>query len=334
MREILRLSEAITAGAFTHPLKNLTIIAPPAKILSLPADTYDFVTSDKGRYDALRRANKKVDFQFPERIENALIFATRSKTETLSHIGEALARIAQGGLILLDGQKKDSIETLHKNLKSLNIKIECYIKSHGRLIWFHAPEAPDHAQKWRFEGQEKRQEMGFVTQPGVFSERKIDAGSDFLIKTLKKTSYINVLRGVSADFGAGWGYISWHILKQCPDIEALHLIEINKKALNAAKANINDPRAVFDWRDLRDDPAQRFDFIIMNPPFHQTRSPDPELGRLFISRARLGLRPEGVLFMVANRHLPYEQDLDRAFKNWKILAQNNQYKIFEARKPV
>ena len=50
--------------------------------------------------------------------------------------------------------------------------------------------------------------------------------------------------------------------------------------------------------------------MIMNPPFHQGRAAEPDLGAAFIAAAARILKPHGRLMMVANRQLPYEAALD------------------------
>jgi 16S rRNA (guanine1207-N2)-methyltransferase len=72
----------------------------------------------------------------------------------------------------------------------------------------------------------------------------------------------------------------------------------------------------------------------MNPPFHVGRASDPSLGRTFIASAAKMLAGHGKLWMVANRHLPYEQALKDAFRNVDVIAQNNAFKVFHATRPL
>ena len=59
--------------------------------------------------------------------------------------------------------------------------------------------------------------------------------------------------------------------------------------------------------------AAVMDAVVMNPPFHEGRKADPELGQAFIEAAAGMLGAKGKLYMVANRHLPYEETLERLF---------------------
>lgn len=71
----------------------------------------------------------------------------------------------------------------------------------------------------------------------------------------------------------------------------------------------------------------------MNPPFHIGRASDPELGRAFIRAAARMLSPRGQLYMVANRHLPYEGDLAAAYGEVREIGGDNRFKIVQAARP-
>jgi len=70
----------------------------------------------------------------------------------------------------------------------------------------------------------------------------------------------------------------------------------------------------------------------MNPPFHDTGVEDKALGQTFIRRAHAMLRKGGILWMVANRHLPYEAVLAEQFRHVAPRGDGKGFKIYEARK--
>ena len=51
-----------------------------------------------------------------------------------------------------------------------------------------------------------------------------------------------------------------------------------------------------------------------------------------IRRAAAVIRPGGVCWLVANRHLPYEQVLAEAFKSVRLDIEAGGYKVYEARR--
>ena len=73
--------------------------------------------------------------------------------------------------------------------------------------------------------------------------------------------------------------------------------------------------------------------MISNPPFHQGRAAEPDLGAAFIAAAARILKPAGRLLMVANRQLPYEATLDAAFRHWEKLSEDGAYKVMAAERP-
>ena len=165
-----------------------------------------------------------------------------------------------------------------------------------------------------------------MTFPGAFSADGIDKGSALLAQ------HLPALAGKVADLGAGWGYLSGKVLGS-DKVTSLDMIEADHNALDAAKLNITDPRAVMHWADMARFQGGPYDAIISNPPFHTTRTPTPELGQMFISRAAELLAPKGQFWMVANRNLPYEQTLDTLFSQVDTIAQTGGFKVIRARRP-
>ena len=57
------------------------------------------------------------------------------------------------------------------------------------------------------------------------------------------------------------------------------------------------------------------------------------LGAKFIATAARALKPEGELWIVANRHLPYEQVLEEAFMEKRLVVQEGSFKVLWAKGP-
>uniref|UniRef100_A0AAN0MCT1 Class I SAM-dependent methyltransferase n=1 Tax=Yoonia rhodophyticola TaxID=3137370 RepID=A0AAN0MCT1_9RHOB len=169
---------------------------------------------------------------------------------------------------------------------------------------------------------------GYFTTAGVFSDGAIDRGSALLADALPSK-----LPGRMADLGAGWGYLAAPVLQR-DGVAALDLIEAEALSLACARLNVSDPRAQFHWADATQfRPDAPYDGIVMNPPFHVSRTADPGLGRAFIQSASRMLTPNGKLWMVANKHLPYETTLSECFRNVDIIAGDAAFKVFHATKP-
>ncbi|QDH74753.1 class I SAM-dependent methyltransferase [Brevundimonas sp. M20] len=162
------------------------------------------------------------------------------------------------------------------------------------------------------------------SQPGVFAWDRIDPGSALLAQTLPP------LKGLGADLGCGYGALATVVLRS-PAVTALRLYDLDRRAVEAARRNVEDGRAVIEQADVRNLPTEGdLDFIVTNPPFHDGGAEDKRLGQTFIRQAAGMLKKGGTLWLVANRHLPYEAELNEAFKRVRMVADTGGYKVFEA----
>jgi 16S rRNA (guanine1207-N2)-methyltransferase len=168
-------------------------------------------------------------------------------------------------------------------------------------------------------------EIGFWSQPGVFSWDRIDPGSALLLQ------HLPTLSGRGADFGCGIGVLARAVLTS-PKVSEFSMIDIDRRAIDMARRNIEDSRARFLWADARTAEFSGLDFVVMNPPFHDSGIEDKALGQTFIQCAAKALRNGGNLWLTANRHLPYENILKPLFRRVTPVAGEKGYKIFQAQK--
>ncbi|MGA0845251.1 MAG: class I SAM-dependent methyltransferase, partial [Luteolibacter sp.] len=171
---------------------------------------------------------------------------------------------------------------------------------------------------------------GFISQAGTFSHGRIDKGSELMAQHMPAN-----LHGTVADLGAGWGYLTRSALERCPAIEQIDAYEIDSRAIDCARINLNDyqHKTHFHWHDVTAGlPDATYDAITTNPPFHSGQETDLNLAIAFLSHASRALKRGGSLHLVANRQLPYERVLDSLNLAWRPIAQNEQFKIITATK--
>jgi 16S rRNA (guanine1207-N2)-methyltransferase len=268
----------------------------------------------------LSSAGLKVGQMLEAEIDHAIVFVPRAKAEAHDLIAAAV-QACPNGWIVIDGQKTDGIESIAKQIARDVADVGSYSKGHGKTIWFRSADAR-HLVEWCAQASENK--SGFVTAPGVFSADDVDPASEMLVEHIPSS-----LSGQIADLGAGWGFLSHGLFEKCAGITKLHLIEDNAVALKCARDNIIDDRAQFCWADaLNWMPSKPLDCVVMNPPFHTTRSAEPTLGIGFIQAAARVLKPGGRLFMVANSHLPYEPTLAKSFEKYELLARSSRFKVY------
>ena len=253
--------------------------------------------------------------------DGAVVFLPRAKAAARAAIHAANAALAPGRPLWIDGQKTDGVDAILREIRALTPPEDVMSKAHGKL--FRVDAGPWVPADWAAQGSQIA--PGFGTRPGVFSADGIDPGSALLAAHLPDRLPTRIV-----DLGAGWGWLAAQALTRA-GVEVIHLVEADHQALASARDNITDPRARFHWADARDfrlpDPVNG---VIMNPPFHSGRTADPGLGRAFIATAARLLTGAGRLWMVANRHLPYEAALTDHFAQVTEIGGDARYKIIEA----
>lgn len=258
----------------------------------------------------------------------ALVLAGRHRGQNEMRVAEALERTAPGGLVVVAGGKEDGIGGLVRRVSTLLPVEDRLPKYHGMAFWLRRPSDVAGAVVALRAGNGPRAlEGGFVAASGMFSHEAVDAGSRLLAEGIPAD-----LSGAVADFCAGWGYLSDAVVRRCRSVARIDLYEADWGSLEAAKANLAGVAgARFFWQDLVAEPvSERYDAIVMNPPFHRGRAAEPGIGRDMIKAAAAALRRGGRLFMVANRELPYEATLGGLFAQWRETAREGGFKTFVA----
>lgn len=322
-----RLQVALDGGGLDLPPEGwIAVFHPPveADLNGLPKAQCQIIQDFKPGYDAWSERGYNVAHTAQDRYAAAIVCLPRAKAEARAMVAHACQ--LTDGVVVIDGQKTDGIDSIFKHMKGRVAVPPPISKAHGKMFWITAPPA-DGLADWA-EGPALT-EGGFWTAPGVFSADGVDLASALLADALP-----DKIKGQVADLGAGWGFLSAHVLTR-ETVSGVHLVEAGHMALECARRNVTDPRAHFHWQDATTwQPPQRMDAVVMNPPFHQGRAAEPRIGQAFVAAAARVLGPQGELWMVANRHLPYEAELKKRFAFVEETGADARFKIFHAARPT
>ena len=261
-------------------------------------------------------------------VEETIILAPGGTLERDHVLAQALRVLRPGGRLLAFAPKDRGGSRLKKALEAVGCQVVEDARRHHRFCSVTRPETLIGLEAAITAGAPRIvEDLGVWSQPGVFSWDRLDPGSARLIELLPPLS------GKGADLGCGVGLLAIAVLTSGP-VTALTCVDLDRRAVDCAAHNLDDPRANVIQADVRrlGEDLSGLDFVVMNPPFHDGGREDRDLGVAFVQTAARLLRRGGVCWLVANRHLPYEAALTAAFATVTVKADAGGYKIIEARK--
>ena len=265
-----------------------------------------------------------------------LVLPPRQRDEARALFARALRHTAPGGTVLASMPNTEGAKSGEADLAKLTGAVQHLSKHKCRVFW-STPHAAGMDQallaEWLALDAPRAIVDGYVSRPGLFAWDRIDRASALLATHLPDD-----LHGRVADLGAGYGYLACQVIARCPNVNAIDLYEAEARALEPARINLasaqrecgREPSVAVHWHDVTRGLLQRYDAIVSNPPFHQGRADLPELGRAFITSAADALQPDGRLWLVANRHLPYEAILKARFREVRSVVVQEGFKVIEA----
>ncbi|ADZ71490.1 class I SAM-dependent methyltransferase [Polymorphum gilvum] len=284
--------------------------------------------------DALLAAGCEVVEAAEGRFALVLVLPPRQKQEARALLARAVDLATDGGVVVACVPNTEGARACEADLATLAGPVDKLSKHKCRVFWATVTERTVDAAllaDWRvLDAPRAILDGRFVSRPGVFSWDHVDPASALLAERLPAT-----LAGRGADLGAGFGYLAAVVLDTCPKVAALDLYEAEKRALDLARENLESVAAGralgFHWQDVTRGLKGPYDFVVMNPPFHHGGKADrADIGQAFIRAAAGGLRPGGSLWMVANRHLPYERTLGELYASVDMVADEGGYKVLHA----
>jgi 16S rRNA (guanine1207-N2)-methyltransferase len=308
-------------------------------------------TQDFRDFRWFRAGSAEVEFEVVPTLsgaEQAVILHLPREKDRLAMLlhaiaGQMQARGLPGARLWLVGENRAGIKSAARYLQQYFGRVTPLDKArHCGLFEATGPSAPtrfeldDYLRDWTVTHAGRG--VRLRTLPGVFAHGRLDRGTALLLDVLERLQP----RGKVLDFACGSGVVG--LALQVAAAGALHLTLLDASALaiessrRSLAASGLDPAAVTlqasdGLSELPSAAADRFDWIVSNPPFHRGVRNDLDVASAFFSQAGTFLRETGRMVIVFNRHLPYPQWLQGAFGSVERLAGSGEYTVIEASRP-
>lgn len=242
------------------------------------------------------------------------------------------ARMARGGVAFVHGHNDEGIKSARRPCGEVFEQVE-------------AVDARKHCRVWRCEGPRDvglseiddwkipvrdsvfGQPLEWDSWPGLFAHGRLDPGSKLLLKALPALP-----RGTRVlDWACGAGAIAKALSAKNPGI-ALDLLDLDALAVHAARSNVPEAEHhwVSDaWAGVPPDP--KWDLIVSNPPWHAGVATDWTALKDLLRQAPSRLNPGGSLWMVTQRNVRVQYDLEQGFRRVRVASATPGFRVWEAR---
>lgn len=164
--------------------------------------------------------------------------------------------------------------------------------------------------------------------PGVFSRDHLDPGAEVFIK------YFPDLHGkVICDLGCGNGILAISLAKASTNCTII-ATDDSELATIAAAENAKNNGVDIDVRhgNALSAVTEKLDYVFCNPPFHDGNKQLTNIALNMFADAHKKLKGDGVLMVVANRHLPYSNALKKQFRKVKLISDDRRFNVYHCSK--
>jgi 16S rRNA (guanine1207-N2)-methyltransferase len=288
--------------------------------------------SFKPAFDALTAAGFNAVPRLEGRFPAGLLLLTKHKAENRANVARAWSLLQPGGVLVCCGANAIGAASFEREVDKA-VGLDGKLSKHqSRVFWLHRADGgmPDALAEWQQAAAPcPVADTGLIARVGCFSPDHADTGSRVLADCFPDT-----IAGRVADLGAGWGYLGARLLHRFDAITELDSYEAEALALEDARTNLDAiahaAQRSYHWTNVAAGVPEvaPYDWIVSNPPFHDGARADPGIGQAFIAAAWKAIRRRGKFLLVANKHLPYEAELRRHFRDVELLQTAEGFKVY------
>ncbi|WP_028866057.1 methyltransferase [Psychromonas aquimarina] len=270
---------------------------------------------------------------FPENVKVVLIKVPKTLSY-LEYILQQLRSVVSPDTIIVAAGKVNMIHnsTLQLFEQYIGTTKTSLAKKKSRLIFslVEQKEIPEKevALTWEIE----KQQWKIHNHANVFSRNHLDIGGRYLMDNLPEGDFTKVV-----DLGCGNGVVGMAAAQAYPDAQ-ITFIDESYMAVDSARINMlknfeeeesETARFVVN-NGLVGFKPRSYDLILCNPPFHQQQAITDHIAWSMFNDAHFCLAGNGELVIVGNRHLDYQDKLERIFGNCELVTENKKFVILRA----
>ncbi len=301
----------------------------------------DYILSEKGIVENFFRNGINQDKishlspyeKFPEKIDYIIIKIPKSNDYLKFLIDKINSSYPEGTKVICSAMVKYLNSSIYSLLsdKLSNLKYS-YSWKKSKVITAVVKACDDEVQDYiHLDIPEFNIKM--VNKINSFSSKKLDLGTRFFLENVDKMN-IDMWDSL-IDVCCGNGILGIYLAKT-KNISRLIFSDISYSAIESTKDNLkvnqlqNKESQVYRDNSLDAIKEVGVDAIVCNPPFHDKHKISISTALEIFEASKKVLKVNGKLFIVANRHLGYQQHLTKIFTEVKILAQNKKFVIIES----
>lgn len=262
----------------------------------------------------------------------ALLLIPKGRAYARGLLGAACRALKPGGRLYLAGPNDGGARSVIKDAGQVFGEVKT-IRTKGRNrvgVAVKSPESPCADDPLAAGVIYEVAGLSLFGAPGVFSWEALDDGTAMLLDTLGGSCCAGkrVL-----DVGCGTGAIglcAGRLGASAADMIDSAWLAVACAAHGIRANGLDDVCRVWAGDLFADVDGQPYDLILANPPFHAGHTVDTGAAEALIAGAYDHLGRQGVLRLVANRFLPYEQLMRDVFKRVRIVRETTRYYVIQA----
>jgi len=301
----------------------------PQAVMTCYNTNYQFHLQAKQQNISQMTSVYSVQYESDVAHDLVIIQFPKSKAELTFTLAMVAASLSKECLVLVVGENKSGIKSLDK-LTTQQLADCAKVDSARHCLLFAANMLPAQEsfilENWLkpYSFSINETVIKVVALPGVFSQNRLDIGTQVLLENLPKK-----VTGDLLDFGCGAGVIASYYGKVFPNAN-LHLLDVSALALYSAQKTLNLNNLtgqVFPSNSLSDVKG-KYDYVISNPPFHQGLKTNYLATETFLSKIKPHLKPRGHVIVIANSFLRYQPIMEEEIGRTQVLAKKKGFTLY------